>query len=1301
MTTFVAPILCANPKESDWKFFKRQFENYLKIVKADDSQKLPLFHNCIGRDGLLIYDGLPTPKDTYADTLAKFDEHFSGRTSVLLKRKNFYEAKQGPTETATDFACRLRRLVAECDLDSCASTLLRDIFVIGVANDRLGERLLAEDAKTLTFELAVAKAEAFERGKVERATSASVHYTSSTSANQGQSKYTFVRNRDPGRSSSSKVCYRCGSFKHLANSSSCPARNAVCRRCSRTGHFENSCRSTEKSSRPAAAPSKKSTLVHGIQTFQPENRKIDSDTYEIFADESGVVRKDILIDDKPVSAILDSGAEVNAIPRHLMPDKCLSPTDTRIRCWGQFEVPVLGKAYCKVTCNSREVNALFYFVDIGSAYPLLSLSLFRSLDLITELSCVNSETLNLECLETEFPSLFDTTDCACIDTGYEYHISLKDNFTPHCAPARRVPPALLPKVKIALDGMESKRVIRKVTNPTENCAPMVIAFKPSDEVRICCDFRKLNQSLKREMHQMPTFDELSAKVNSPKIWSRLDCRNSFWQIPVHPNSQELLTFSTPFGRYCYQRLPFGIASAPEVFTRVLQQILEGIDNILLYVDDIVIAANDKETHDSTLRKVCDRLSVAGVKLNKEKCAIAVQSVSFLGHVWSAQGISPDPQKLEALRMMPMPMTKDTLRSFLGFVGYIGYNSIPHFSTLTRPLWNLLKDSTSKLEWDKKTTHAFETLRAQLLSDCCRAYFDPNKKTVVQTDASPTGLGSVLLQDGKVVMFASRNLTPTESRYSQIEREFLGIVFGLKRFSKLLFGINFELQTDHMPIVQLFHKPIDALSNRLQRWLLTIQHFSFTISHIKGTNNVLADCLSRNSIDSEPSEEEVAEHSLCFIMTSHPVNLKRIAESTREDEILKEVAEEVQCGWRNPISNRIRPFYLIRNELALKICHQLFVVCRGDRIVIPTELRKDIMITAHEGHCGVSKMKGNIRCYAYWPAMDSDIERFVRECTPCTVYQTRCDPPPLQIVAENVSQPWEKISIDLTGPSALLENKVLLTIIDLHSRFPEIFVLNRGTAHEICHCLRSVFARFGLPKTLISDNGTVFQSQEFDKFLSSCGIEHVFSSLYHPRGNSTVERLHGTLKNRLKRIRMNSDVPFDTAIDQVLYDIRSSPNDVTGVTPFFRLFHRPMPTKLSRLHDTLKSSSYRDRNVKNEYAKRFSRSRSYEDGQRVLFRKGEGKPFIHEGEIQRQVGKYTYLVSVDGRAVRYNQRNIKPLYGESLSMDNYEEADKAYDTVKMPYNKVPVSETSPELPETSVRRYPIRSRRPPAFYGKRV
>ena len=165
---FPNPLLPSNPKPSDWEYFRRQFENYLLIVNAADAQKLPLLVNSLGRDGLAIFDGLPDPKATYKEVVDRFNTHFSGKTSVLLRRKRFYEARQEVNESISDFGCRLRRLTRECDFGAHSATLLRDIFVIGVRDDLLGERLLAEDSASLTFESALARAEAAERARSDR-----------------------------------------------------------------------------------------------------------------------------------------------------------------------------------------------------------------------------------------------------------------------------------------------------------------------------------------------------------------------------------------------------------------------------------------------------------------------------------------------------------------------------------------------------------------------------------------------------------------------------------------------------------------------------------------------------------------------------------------------------------------------------------------------------------------------------------------------------------------------------------------------------------------------------------------------------------------------------------------------------------------------------------------------------------------------------------------------------------------------------------------------------------------------------
>ena len=277
---------------------------------------------------------------------------------------------------------------------------------------------------------------------------------------------------------------------------------------------------------------------------------------------------------------------------------------------------------------------------------------------------------------------------------------------------------------------------------------------------------------------------------------------------------------------------------------------------------------------STLENVLTRFREVGVCLNVSKCKFAQEKVEFIGHVWSGDGVSPNPEKIKAISEMHLPATESGLRSFLGLASYIGKGTVPNFSSLAAPLWDLL--ASGNFAWSEKATAAFTKLKAALLNVQKLRYFDPSQCTVVQVDASGDGLGGVLLQNGQPVVFVSRKLTLSETRYSQLEREFLAIVFTLTCLKTYLLGVNFVVQTDHRPILGLIGKPIDRLSNRLQRWLLNIQHFSFSLQHIAGKANYLADVLSRNSDHSvNPTIEESCEHTICFCLKMLQSILKRL------------------------------------------------------------------------------------------------------------------------------------------------------------------------------------------------------------------------------------------------------------------------------------------------------------------------------------------------------------------------------------------------------------------------------------------
>lgn len=1310
-----APLLPACPQELDFTYFHRQLENYFLIIKADADVQLPLLLNSLGRDGTDIYDGLPEPKNTYPDAVLRLKEYFGGKTSILLRRKEFLQARQSQKETITEFTCRLRRLAKDCNFGASTNELLRDIFVCGVRDDKLGEKLLTEDASTLTFELAIRKAEAFERARLERrsvgATVAAMsHKPADVKDERGANGATGPRRNDRPRGNQGVVtshpnhpihprpnpsfkreCYRCGSTTHIASNSDCPARAVVCSSCGKTGHYHKMCRSS-KSNIPKRVCEIHSCEDHPtVSNVQEEN---ETSHYSVYATSFSVpeVRKDVFVNDVHMSVLCDTGAEINVMPFECMPHVKLDTTNIRINAWGNFQIPVLGSCVCTVKYGNACVSDKFYVVDISDSLPLLSYPLSKRLGIIAELANLQIDTVTpttpsdaINKLVSDYSHVFNRD--GLLKTGYEYDVTLRDDasncrYTPT---ARRIPPALHDKVEQELNRMIELDVIRKVEGPLQYCSPMVVTYKRNGELRICADLRRLNQSVVREKMQIPTFDELRSKLNNPKFFTHLDMRNGFWQIPVSSDTQAVLSFSTPFGNFCYKRLCFGISSAPEIYTKVMTDLLSGISNLLIYIDDVVIATSTLEEHEKILKQVLQRLDAAGLALNRDKCHFAKQSVQFLGHVWSADGVRPSPNKIRALRDMPTPDSTPSLHSFLGLAAYLGQRTVPHYSTLCQPLWTMIKEKS--MQWTPERLEAFTKLREALLEEVNLAYFDPNKSVVVQTDASGTGVGGVLLQDNKPVIFCSRLLTETERRYAQIEREFLGIVFTLKRLEKYLIGIDFELQTDHRPLISIFKKPIDCLSNRLQRWIITIQHQSFKAVHIKGTDNVLSDCFSRNALPGiPPSPEETAEYTVCGILRSYPLNLKDVASATVQDDVLKKVTSAIQDNWIGSDYKLLKPYYHIRDQLSLKVQDDGTLITKAGRVIIPYSLTKRLLASTHEGHMGNNKMKGMLRAYCYWPNMSRDIEDYVRRCTSCTTHQQRGDAAPLTPVAETEKRTWNKVALDLTGPSDTLGGRVLLTLIDLHSRFPEAVILRNGTSREIVEILTCMFSRYGYPNIVITDHGTPFVSAEFEEFLRAHDIIHHKSSLYYPRANSTVERLHFTLKNRLKKIKTsNPTTPLLLALQTVLRDIRSTPNDVTGETPFQRFFNRPMQVDLSRLSvsDNNQGPTSCSRNVRREYAKKWSISdRNYQLGDYVLVRKGDKAPFSVPGRISGRVGKYTYDVTINGDLKRYNQRNLKPC----VDPPN-EEALLNYDLVEddSPVNSPTITEsetTSADLPQSS-------------------
>ena len=356
----------------------------------------------------------------------------------------------------------------------------------------------------------------------------------------------------------------------------------------------------------------------------------------------------------------------------------------------------------------------------------------------------------------------------------EYKIRLSENARPFIVTTpRRVAIPLMPKVKAELERMENMGVIRRVKDPTEWCAGMVVVPKSEERVRICVDLTKLNENVCRERHPLPPVEQALAQLAEARVFSKLDANSGFGQIPLAEESTPLTTFITPFGRFCFNRLPFGITSGPEHFQRRMTEVLEGLEGVVCSIDDVLVHGKSQEEHDSRLTAVLQRIQEEGLTLNQKKCKFSKNQVKFLGQMVDQEGVRPDPDKVSAIMNVRTPTRIGDIRRFLGMGNQLEKFS-PNLAEKTKPFRDLL----SKKEqwcWGDSQKKAFEEVKKTLSTSPVLALYHPHRETIVSADASAYGLGAVLLQkqlDGEVrpVAYVSRAMTPTEQRYAQIDKK---------------------------------------------------------------------------------------------------------------------------------------------------------------------------------------------------------------------------------------------------------------------------------------------------------------------------------------------------------------------------------------------------------------------------------------------------------------------------------------------------------------------------------------------------
>ena len=705
-----------------------------------------------------------------------------------------------------------------------------------------------------------------------------------------------------------KSCYRCGGH-HRAEA--CRFRTAKCHKCGKIGHLAKKCRSREG--------------MHQIE--EPDDVLNLNGIYAVTKSNKAEYTVDIEIEGHKVNMQLDTGAAVSIIPETLY-NKILTKrhlTRTRpLRSYSGDKLDLLGELQVSVKYGAQTITLPLVVVK-GSKVPLLGRNWLEHIKLNWSEVFTVQETDPVKRLTDKYSKLFDENNGKIINM--KAHITLQEQAKPVYRKARPVPYALKKPLETKLNSLEQQGILEKVEHSSW-ATPVVLVPKPDKTIRLCGDYKvTINPWVKQEGYPLPTVQDLFSTLAGGKLFTKLDLKQAYQQLQVDEGSQEYLTINTHKGLYRYTRLPFGVSSAPSIFQATMDQILQGVNNTICYLDDILVTGKNETEHIETLEEVLQRLQHHGVKIRLDKCQFLQKSVEYLGHRIDASGLHPTEAKVKAIVDAPTPKNLSELKSYLGLLNYYG-RFLPNLSSMIQPL-NQLQSKGQKWEWSQACQQAFEKSKQALVDSPALAHYDATKPLQLACDASPYGVGAVLSQHDKngnerPVAFASRTLSSAEKNYAQIEREALSLIFGVRKFHQYLYGRVFTLFTDHKPLTSILNPKagIPTLAAaRMQRWALTLAGYQYNIVYRKAEENANADAMSR--LPANPSESDTENEDGIFQTTyldELPIWSEDIERETRHDTLLSKVLQFTSQGWPNKINHLpeaedLKPYYTRKDQIS--------------------------------------------------------------------------------------------------------------------------------------------------------------------------------------------------------------------------------------------------------------------------------------------------------------------------------------------------------------------------------------------------
>ena len=786
---------------------------------------------------------------------------------------------------------------------------------------------------------------------------------------------------------------------------------------------------------------------------------------------------------------------------------------------------------------------------------------------------------------------------------------------------RPIPMAYRAAVKKEIDDMLKAGII--VPSRSDWSSPIVVVKKKDGTIRLCVDYRALNDVTIKDRFPLPRIEEILRSLAGYRLFSKVDLVKGFYQVEMAPSSRHKTAFAVPFGLFEFNVMPFGCCNAPSTFQRMVTRALDSQIGVEChaFVDDVLTPAHDATDMLQRLATEFDSYYRAGLKVKPAKCEFGKTEIEFLGHKINALGLRPVETKLDTIADTPAPRTVAELRAFLGLTNYYR-DFIPDYADLASPLYDLLRKDATWL-WSDHHTDALNAVKAAFLRAPILAHPTPIDLFVLDTDASNDGIGGVLsqIQNGeeRVICCGSRILTPAERNYDTTRRELLAVVYFCKRYKYYLVGNMFVLRTDHSALRWLFHSL--EPSGQSMRWIAQLADYPMIVIHRPGHLHCNADALSRRPLllvdgdlsalqrrdDAHFRSEDKWTVTINAVIAryadpSPDATLEDLLDQKSDPTIQRVIAAVTSKTWppRHELANASPEFRCYHAKARQLLMYGDILAYRRAPLlnecsvqVAPRIARCSIIAECHNaasaGHFAERRTLDHVRARFWWPSVKQDVRLYCRLCATCQLAARKMPHAKAPMQSFNAGAPFEVLGIDFIGPmnTTARGNRYCLTMVDHFTRLTVLIPTKTQAAETTISAIIDYWvAYYGVPRIIHSDQGATFTGALMTAICERLGVRKTRTTPYRPQADGRVERMNRTVKECLIKLLAEHAKDWDQLLRHVMMAINSAGNESTGYSPFFLAHGENMQLPIDLAHSLPPAQYATPHDYVNELLRRF-------------------------------------------------------------------------------------------------------------------